>query len=59
MRFVAERDDLSTLDAMIAILSALDQLRAHAALAMAKQLRNRPDSAQITMLVGMIESALS
>jgi Zn-dependent M28 family amino/carboxypeptidase len=58
-RFIAERDDLSTLDSLIALLSALNEPRAQAALAMAKQLRNQPDPTQIAMLVGAIESALS
>jgi len=62
--FRARRDDVGTLDSLIAMLSSLDDARAKMALSMARSLRARcplseVELGQLAMLVGTIESALA
>ncbi len=59
VEFRAQRDDVSTLDSVIAMLTPLADPRAQAALAMAKRLRNHPDPASVATLIGAIEGALA
>jgi hypothetical protein len=62
--FRARRDDVGTLDSIVAMLSPVNEPRAQMALSMAKSLRAQcplddAGLAQMAALVGMIEGALA